>query len=77
MAELQVDHNESLMVEGIVVNQFLSRTSLHQTLVNELVAKELPVLLTYLSRSMTMRESDQASSPLIQLEPRHTLSCNM
>lgn len=74
VADIRADHNESLRVEGVVVNQFLSHTSLHQTLIDELIAEGLPVLPVYISSSVKMRESHQASVPLIHLEPRHKLS---
>ncbi|MGJ7515175.1 ParA family protein [Pseudomonas baetica] len=72
--ELRLDHNESLKLEGVVVNQFTGHTSLHQTLVNELLAEGLPVLPVYLSSSVKMRESHQASIPIVHLAPRHKLS---
>lgn len=72
--ELRADHNESLMVEGVVVNQFVSRASLHQTLIDELVAEGLPVLPVYLSSTVKMRESHEASVPMIHLAPNHKLS---
>ncbi|MBA1200249.1 ParA family protein [Pseudomonas capeferrum] len=72
--ELRCDHNESLRIEGVVVNQFARRASLHQTLVDELLADGLPVLPVYLSSSVKMRESHEASVPLIHLAPRHKLS---
>jgi chromosome partitioning protein len=74
VAELQADHNESLTVEGIVVNQFVSRASLHQNLIDELIAEGLPVLSTYLNSSVKMRESHEASVPLIHLDARHKLT---
>lgn len=72
--ELREDHNEELRVEGIVVNQFQSRASLPQQLLDELIAEELPVLPVYLGSSVKMRESHQACMPLIHLEPRHKLT---
>jgi chromosome partitioning protein len=72
--ELCLDHNESLKVEGIVVNQFTGHTSLHQNLVDELLAEGLPVLPVYLSSSVKMRESHEVSVPIIHLAPRHKLS---
>ena len=36
--ELRLDHNESLKVEGVVINQFTGHSSLHQNLVDELLA---------------------------------------
>ncbi|MFZ0157307.1 ParA family protein [Pseudomonas sp.] len=72
--DLRVDHNQSLQVEGIVVNQFIARTALHQALVNELLAEGLPVLPIYLSSSIKMRESHRASVPIVHLAPAHKLS---
>lgn len=72
--DLRCDHNESLKVEGVVVNQFDGRTGLHQSLVDELLAEGLPVLPVYLSSSIKMRESHEVSVPLIHLAPRHKLS---
>ena len=74
IADLRGDHNESLQVEGIVVNQFMNRTSLHRSLIDELIAEELPVLPVYLNSSVKMRESHEASVPLIHLLPRHKLT---
>jgi chromosome partitioning protein len=61
-------------VEGVVVNQFIGHTDLHQALVNELLAEGLPVLSVYLSSSVKMRESHEVSVPIIHLAPRHKLS---
>lgn len=72
--ELRVDHNESLQLEGVVVNQFVGNTSLHRTLVDQLFAEGLPVLPVYLSSSVKMRESHEVSVPLVHLAPRHRLS---
>lgn len=72
--ELRQDHNESLQVEGVVANQFVGRTALHQALVNELLAEGLPVLPVYLSSSVIMRESHALSVPLVHMAPRHKLS---
>jgi chromosome partitioning protein len=72
--ELRADHNESLVMEGIVVNQFVARANLHQTLIDELVREGLPVVPVYLNSSVKMRESHEVSIPLIHLEPRHRLT---
>ena len=72
--EIKEDHNEDLEVEGIVVNQFQPRASLPQQLLDELISEGLPVLPVYLSSSVKMRESHQACTPLIFLEPRHKLT---
>ncbi|MDQ2696153.1 MAG: ParA family protein [Pseudomonadota bacterium] len=72
--ELQADHNRHLKVEGIVVNQFQSRARLPQKLVDELVAEGLPVLKTFLSASIKIRESHDRALPMIHLDPRHKLA---
>lgn len=72
--EIQSDHNPELVVEGIVVNQFQSRASLPQRTVQELVDEGLPVLQPYLSASVRMKESHEASQPMIHFDPRHKLT---
>lgn len=72
--ELKEDHNDSLEVDGIVVNQFQPRASLPQQMIDELVAEGLPVLPVNLMSSVKMRESHHACVPLIHLDPRHKLS---
>ena len=72
--ELREDHNEGLEVEGIIVNQFQPRASLPQQMIDELHAEGLPLLPVNLMSSVKMRESRQACTPLIFLDPRHKLS---
>ncbi|TBU99278.1 cobalamin biosynthesis protein CobQ [Stutzerimonas kirkiae] len=72
--ELKEDHNEDLRVEGIVVNQFQPRAALPQQMIDELIAEGLPVLPVHLMSSVRMRESHQASVPLIQFDPKHKLT---
>ena len=72
--EIKADHNRDLEVEGIVVNQFQPRASLPQKVVQELVAKGLPVLEPYLSASVKVKESHEQAKPMIHLDPKHKLS---
>ncbi len=72
--EIKADHNAKLEVEGIVVNQFLSRARLPQKLVQELVEEGLPVLGTFLSSSVKIRESHELAQPMVYLDPKHKLS---
>ncbi len=72
--EIREDHNENLRVEGIVVNQFQARASQPQRIVQELIDERLPVLPTMLSSSVKVRESHDASRPLIAMAPSHKLS---
>ncbi|MEJ2515242.1 MAG: ParA family protein [Gammaproteobacteria bacterium] len=72
--ETRGDHNAELEVEGIIINQFLSRANLPQRLVEELQDEGLPVLETRLSSSVKMRESHEQCMPLVHLAPRHKLT---
>jgi chromosome partitioning protein len=72
--EIRADHNPALQIEGIVVNQFQPRASLPQQLVAALRSEGLPLLPTYLSASVKIRESHQLARPMIHLDARHKLS---
>lgn len=72
--EIRADHNRDLQVEGIVVNQFQPRASLPQRLVQELLNEGLPILPTYLSASVKIRESHQQAKPMIHLDARHKMT---
>jgi chromosome partitioning protein len=72
--EIQQDHNDQLEIEGIVVNQFQSRARLPKALVDELIGEGLPILSTYLSPSIRIRESHQSARPMIHFDPRHKLT---
>ena len=74
LAEIRTDHNAGLVVEGIVVNQFMPRARLPQRMVQELIGEGLPVLQPYLSSSIKVRESHESGKPLIHLAPRHKLT---
>ncbi len=72
--ETQSDHNEKLRVEGIIVNQFQPRANLPRRVVEELREEGLPILDTFLSSSVVMRESHDRSLPLIYMSPKHRLT---
>lgn len=74
VAEIRADHNPALEVEGIVVNQFQSRASLPQQVIDALRAEKLPVLEPFLSASVKIKESHQQAKPLIHLDARHKLT---
>lgn len=72
--ETRADHNEELEVEGIVVNQFQPRASLPQRLVKELQEEGLPILNSFISSSVKMRESHDKGLPLVHMAPKHKLT---
>lgn len=72
--ETRQDHNENLEVEGIIVNQFQPRASLPTRMVDELKEEGLPILDTFISSSVKMRESHDVGVPLIYMAPKHKLT---
>lgn len=74
IAEIRADHNIGLVVEGIVVNQFMPRARLPQRIVQALIDEGLPVLQPYLHSSVMVRESHERATPLIHLAPNHKLT---
>jgi len=74
LRETQADHNERLVLEGIVVNQFQPRASLPTKIIASLEEQELPVLKTRVPASVKMKESHLEAKPLIYLAPKHKLT---
>lgn len=72
--EMREDHNENLVIEGIIANQFQPRANLPRRILEELKAEKQPVLPVYLNSSIKMRESHQVCKPLIHFAPSHPLT---
>jgi chromosome partitioning protein len=72
--EIQIDHNQELDIEGIVVNHFQQRANLPKEMVSALIKEGLPILRTYLSHSVKIRESHHKATPLVSLAPSHKLT---
>ena len=74
LSEVKADHNETLEIEGIVVNQFQKQANLPQQLVDELLKEGHPVLESKISPSVKVRESHTYAQPLIHYAPNHKLA---
>ena len=74
VVELQEDHNPKLRIEGIVVNQFNSQARFPAELVQELREEQLPILESFLSASVKMKESHHLQKPLVYSFPSHKLT---
>ena len=74
ISEVQEDHNGSLEIEGVIVNQFQSRAKLPKLLVEELENEGQRVLKTRLSPSIKVKESHSAAKPLIHFSPKHKIT---
>lgn len=69
--EVQEDHNPALAVDGVVVNQFQSQANLPRRIIDELTSEGYPMLDTHLASSVKVRESHEASIPLVYRYPNH------
>jgi len=65
---------ESAAGSRIVINQFQARASLPQQIINELREEGLPVLASFLSTSVKIKESHQQAKPMIHLDRNHKLA---
>ncbi len=74
IAEIQADHNETLDVEGIIVNQFAAQARLPRELLAILIDEGLPVREPPISASVKVKESHEAHQPLIHYAPRHKIA---
>jgi chromosome partitioning protein len=72
--EIRADHNAGLEVEGIVINQFQARATLPRQIIDELRDEGLPVLESFLSSSVRIKESHQQAKPMIHLDRSHKLA---
>ncbi len=72
--EIQDDHNPSLVIDGIVVNQFQPRAKLPQRMLAELTEEGHPIIDAHVTSSVKVRESHDASVPLIHYAPSHKVT---
>ena len=72
--EIQDDHNPGLVIDGIVVNQFQARAKLPTRMLEELRAEGHPIIETRITTSIKVRESHDASIPLIHYAPGHKVT---
>lgn len=74
IGDIQNDHNHNLVVEGIIVNQYLSQANYPKIIVKSMQEDGLPVLSTKISSSVKIRESHHESMPMIFLSPSHKVT---
>ncbi|GFD82519.1 hypothetical protein KUL118_53810 [Tenacibaculum sp. KUL118] len=72
--ELKEDHNPQLRLFGIVINQFNSQAKLPRELVDKLKQQDLPVLDSYVSATVKVKESHSKRMPLPFYSPKHKVT---
>ena len=72
--EIKEDHNQSLALSGVVINQYNAQAKLPAALIGELQEKGLPLFETRLSSSVKVKESHSHRTPLPFLMPSHKVT---
>ncbi len=74
VGEIREDHNPKLVIEGVVISQYSAQARLPNDLVDQLKNDGLPVLASYLSTSVKMKESREFHLPMVHYAPKHKLT---
>ena len=72
--EIIEDHNQDLIIDGVVVNQFMARAKLPQQAVEELRKAKFKLLKPFISSSVKVKESHAINTPLIFAAPKHKVT---
>ena len=72
--EIRADHNSTLEVEGVVVNQFQKSSSHPRQSIEALRSSGIHILEPWISSSVAIRESHHADIPLVVQRPSHAVS---
>lgn len=74
VTEIREHYHSQLRVEGVIVNQYQPSASLPKKLVEELKVEGLPIIPTFLTQSVKIRESHDLASPMIHYAPKHKVT---
>lgn len=74
VTEIRQKYHTKLRVEGVIVNQYQPGASLPRKLVDELSNEGLPIIPTFISSSIKIKESHDLALPMIYLSRSHKLS---
>lgn len=74
ITEIKKQYNPDLRLEGIIVNHFQNNANLPRQIVSELREDGLPVLNSYLTTSVKIRESHNRAIPVVFMDSQHKLS---
>jgi len=74
VSEIREKYNAKLRVEGVIVNQFLPGAQLPKKIVQELSNEGLPIISTYLTSSIKIKESHEATMPMIYFAKDHKVT---
>lgn len=72
--EVKNDHNPSLSMLGVVINQFQKNTKHAQAMISDLKRYGFAVLEPYIPSSIKVRESHSAAKPIVTSHPNHPVA---
>lgn len=74
VTDIREKYNAQLRVEGVIVNQYQPSAALPRKLVDELSNEGLPIISTYLTSSIKIKESHDAALPMIHFARNHKVT---
>lgn len=74
VTDIREKYNARLRVEGVIVNQFQPSAALPKRLVEELSNEGLPIISTFLTSSIKIKESHDATLPMIHFAKNHKVT---
>jgi chromosome partitioning protein len=74
VTDIREKYNARLRVEGVIVNQFQPSAALPKRLVEELSNEGLPIISTFLTSSIKIKESHDATLPMIHFARNHIVT---
>lgn len=74
VTDIRERYNARLRVEGVIVNQFQPSAALPKRLVEELSNEGLPIISTFLTSSIKIKESHDATLPMIHFARNHKVT---
>ncbi|MGD9591307.1 MAG: ParA family protein [Candidatus Berkiella sp.] len=74
VTDIREKYNAKLRVEGVIVNQFQPSAALPKRLVEELSNEGLPIISTFLTSSIKIKESHDATLPMIHFARNHKVT---
>ncbi|MBN9289238.1 MAG: cobyric acid synthase [Gammaproteobacteria bacterium 39-13] len=74
VTEIREKYNSYLRVEGVIVNQYQPSAALPKKLVEELYNEGLPIISTFITSSIKIKESHDATLPMIHFAKNHKVT---
>ena len=74
VTSIREKYNAKLRVEGVIINQYQSSAALPKKMVEELSNEGLPIIPTFITSSIKIKESHEATLPMIHFARNHSIT---